>query len=145
MLTSKAATWAAGCGVTRQREIDQSRQEEELENSHPSENGGGILGAELQLLGVPLYNKEVQIPDTSDSWDRITAFCSAFSVQINVLCILNGNLKQIETWHEITILNSDTERNTLSKELSILFETSKLQFRLDIFCQIKHVPNGNAF
>lgn len=28
------------------------------------------------------------------------AFCSVFSVQINVLCILNGNWNQIGTWRE---------------------------------------------
>lgn len=50
----RAATSAVGCREAGQSRVHQSRQEEELENPHPTESGGDILGAELQLLGVPL-------------------------------------------------------------------------------------------
>lgn len=65
--SSNFSCWLQSNRAAGTREVHQSRQEEELESSHPTESGGGILGAERQLSGVPSYHKELQIPDTSDS------------------------------------------------------------------------------
>lgn len=115
-LTSKAATSAVGCRAAGQRG---SSEQAGGGTGEPSSHWEWWWhsGCWASALGSASYSRELQIPDTSDSWDRITACCSVFSVQINVLCILNGNLNQIGTWHENYHFGTVIQKEILFQEI----------------------------